>query len=320
MRAAAFACIYLLLRRFHRPERIVPGPVSDLQGNCEAVCIHTRKIYDSCRDKDCVEDLRFYPTAASQETLCRAQTVKGGRAELLYTYIDVEPVVFNRGFYTVDLRYFYRVVLNAYCSSSRPVEVEGLCVFDKRVILFGSEGIARIFSSHVRAEALDRQMMERSNLPVAVVETADIKQGDQSGQAQAFLGEGQVPTAFIAGLRYTVSCPVEGGRGHGHLSGSCVFGELSGGLCSSVGDGQTLRCPGKTRAHGIGGDPWGVVRCGLYLFPASAGGSGVPDPCGLRTCMGGDGKAADLSAGGFPFWRSLLRTERRTVGNGGHPG
>lgn len=32
------------------PERIVPGPVSD--GNCEAVCIHTRKIYDSCREED----------------------------------------------------------------------------------------------------------------------------------------------------------------------------------------------------------------------------------------------------------------------------
>lgn len=34
------------------PERIVPGPVSNLRDNCEAVCIHTKKIYDSCRDKD----------------------------------------------------------------------------------------------------------------------------------------------------------------------------------------------------------------------------------------------------------------------------
>ena len=72
-------------------------------------------------DKDCIEDLRFYPTMASQEILCRSQSVKGGKAELLYTYIDVEPVVFNRGFYTVDMRYFYRVTLNAYCSCPRPV-------------------------------------------------------------------------------------------------------------------------------------------------------------------------------------------------------
>ena len=32
-------------------ERIAPGPVSNIK-DCEAVCIHTIKIYDSCRDKD----------------------------------------------------------------------------------------------------------------------------------------------------------------------------------------------------------------------------------------------------------------------------
>lgn len=32
-------------------ERIAPGPVSNIK-DCEAVCIHTKKIYDSCRDKD----------------------------------------------------------------------------------------------------------------------------------------------------------------------------------------------------------------------------------------------------------------------------
>ena len=155
------------------PERIVPGPVSGVKDNCEAVCIHTKKIFDSCRDKDCIEDLRFYPTVAGQDILNRAQSVKGGQAELLYTYINVEPVVFNRGFYTVDMRFFYRVTLNAYCSCPRPVEVEGLCVFDKRVILFGSEGNAKIFSSQMRIDALDRQMLEQSNMPVAVVEAVD---------------------------------------------------------------------------------------------------------------------------------------------------
>ncbi len=154
-------------------ERIVPGPVCPSQDNCEAVCIHTRKIYDSCKDKDCVEELRFYPTQCSQELLSRAQTVKGGKAELLYTYIDVEPVVFNRGFYTVDMRFFYRVTLNAYCNCPRPQEVEGLCVFDKRVILFGSEGSAKIFSSRTRPDALDRQNIQQSNMPVAVVEAVD---------------------------------------------------------------------------------------------------------------------------------------------------
>ena len=156
-------------------EKVNPGPIgrSGCADEQEAVCIHTKKIFDSCRDKDCIEDLRFYPTMSGQEILNRAQSVKGGKAELLYTYINVEPVVFNRGFYTVDMRYFYRVTLNAYCGSPRPVEVEGLCVFDKRVILFGSEGSAKIFSSQVRPDGLDRQMIEQSNMPVAVVEAVD---------------------------------------------------------------------------------------------------------------------------------------------------
>ena len=31
--------------------------------------------------------------------------IKGGTAELLYVYTDVEPVSFNRGFYSVDMRF-----------------------------------------------------------------------------------------------------------------------------------------------------------------------------------------------------------------------
>ncbi len=32
------------------PSCVVPGPVEDLNGIREAVCIHTRKIFDSCRE------------------------------------------------------------------------------------------------------------------------------------------------------------------------------------------------------------------------------------------------------------------------------
>lgn len=34
------------------PERVVPGPISGNRENCEAVCIHTKKIFDSCREED----------------------------------------------------------------------------------------------------------------------------------------------------------------------------------------------------------------------------------------------------------------------------
>ena len=155
------------------PEMVVPGPVTEERSIREAVCIHTRKIFDSCRDKDCIEDLRVYPTRSSQEAIDRALSVRAGCAELLYAYIDVEPVSFNRGFYTVDVRYFYRITADAFIGAARPVEVTGLAVFDKRVILFGSEGSAKIFSSAGTNCAPDRQDLPGSSAPVAVVEAVD---------------------------------------------------------------------------------------------------------------------------------------------------
>lgn len=154
-------------------DKVMPGPVQDTACIREAVCIHTKKIFDSCRDKDCLEDLRFYPTQSSQAVIDRALSIKAGTAELLHAYIDVEPVGFNRGFYTVDVRYFYRITADAFVGAARPVTVTGLAVFDKRVILFGSEGSAKVFSSEYIQDGLDDQMMGRTNLPTAVVEAVD---------------------------------------------------------------------------------------------------------------------------------------------------
>ena len=64
------------------PEKVMPGPVEDSCGIREAVCIHTRKIFDSCRDKDCIEDLRFYPKLQCVDIINRALSVKGGSAKL----------------------------------------------------------------------------------------------------------------------------------------------------------------------------------------------------------------------------------------------
>lgn len=83
----------------------------------------------------------------------------------------MEPISFNRGFYTVDVRYFYYVTAEAFVCAARPVEVAGLCVFDKRVILFGSEGSAKVFTSTSCAGSSDVVMC--GNLPVAVVEAVD---------------------------------------------------------------------------------------------------------------------------------------------------
>lgn len=148
-------------------DRVIPGPVDGTAGIREAVCVHTRKVFDSCRDKDCVEDLPVYPTTASQPTVLAATSIRPRACELLGVQLDVDEISFNRGFYTVDVRYWYKIRGEAYPSS---MAVEGLAFFDKRVILFGSEGSSKQFSS-LDDEA--RADFEASGLPIAVVDAVD---------------------------------------------------------------------------------------------------------------------------------------------------
>ena len=51
-------------------------PKGDLSSVRESVCIHTKKIFDSCRDKDCIEDLRVYLTRESQAILDRSANAR----------------------------------------------------------------------------------------------------------------------------------------------------------------------------------------------------------------------------------------------------
>ena len=156
------------------PDKVSPGPIHGAGSQCkEAVCIHTKKVYDACKDKDCCEDLRVYPTRCGQNVLDRAINVKCRNAELIWAYIDVEPIPFNRGFFTIDVKFFYRITVDAFCGVGRPTEVTGLATFDKRVVLFGSEGNVRIFTSKFIPGTNDRQRMENDNLPTAVVEVVD---------------------------------------------------------------------------------------------------------------------------------------------------
>lgn len=158
-----------------------PGPICGSNNNCsdggihEAVCVHTSKVYDSCRSKECLRDIRVYLCRDAQELLNSGSVVavKPRSAELLCVKIDVEKVQFNRGFYTVDIRFFYKIECEVNCLVGRPRIIEGLSVFDKRVVLCGGEGGARIFSSRYVEDGMDVQLCPNSNKPTAVVEVVD---------------------------------------------------------------------------------------------------------------------------------------------------
>ncbi len=146
-------------------DRVVPGPVESSASIREAVCINTKKIFDSCRDKDCVDDLRVYPTVTSQSYIENALSIRPRSAELLYVDVNVEPISFNRGYYTVDCTYFYRVTCETFPAGQ---QCTGLAVFDKRVMLFGSEGSVKTFSSDTAAA-----QASIDDAPTAVVNSVD---------------------------------------------------------------------------------------------------------------------------------------------------
>ena len=143
---------------------------ADLQ---QAMSIHTRKITDSCRDKDCIEDLRVYLTQSSQDVLNSAAGARVRNAELLYSYIDVEPVAFDRNHYCIDVTFYYQIQADAITGAVHPTALYGLAVFTKRAILCGEDSRAHIFRSDTHIGGADGITHMRSNRPIAVVEVTD---------------------------------------------------------------------------------------------------------------------------------------------------
>jgi len=165
-------------------DKVVAGLIcgNDLSKIREAVCIHTDKIYDSCKEKDCIEDAKvfFRCPEKAQVIIDHAINVKVRRAEIVDVFADVEEVPFKRGFFTVDVKFFIRVTLDFFIPKAtmgtRIVTLHGLVTFDKKVILFGSEGSVKIFSSHFVKHGIDDQVrtkLEGDNRPVAKVEVAE---------------------------------------------------------------------------------------------------------------------------------------------------
>ncbi|MGX8699044.1 MAG: hypothetical protein ACSW8F_03825 [bacterium] len=129
----------------------------------ETVCVHTDKIYDACKNRECFEDLRVWLTAGGQQALEAAPSVRARSAELLWVGTQVEPVQFNRGHFTIGLTYYYKVV----AETGSGARIRGLAAAQKRVLLYGSEGNARIFRSD---EPLESALAGCGKKPTCIVE------------------------------------------------------------------------------------------------------------------------------------------------------
>ena len=145
----------------------------DPQDLKQAMSVHTRKITDSCRDKDCIEDLRVYLTTGSQSILDGCSSTRVRSAELLYTGIEVEPVAFDRSHFCIDITFYYKILADAVIGTGRPACLYGLAVFSKRAVLCGEDSRAHTFRSDTVLGGPDGLTRLCSNLPTAVVEVLD---------------------------------------------------------------------------------------------------------------------------------------------------
>ena len=114
--------------------------------NDRSTCIDVNKIFDSAKDKDCIEDLKVYLGPEGQEFIDNASNIRTKCAEVLWASISVSDVAFNKGYYSVDVRYYFRLCFEA-CVMGRAREFCGIAVYDKQVVMYGGEGNVSVYTS-----------------------------------------------------------------------------------------------------------------------------------------------------------------------------
>ena len=150
------------------------GQAGGNAGGNGTVCIDTKRVLDSCRDRDCFEDTRVYLTCTGEEILANSSNVRTRSARLLWAYVGVDEVPFNCGFFKIVIRYYIEVEFEACLGVGRSQCFKGLAALEKEVILYGGEGRAITFTSSPTNNYCGIcNMKVGTNDPVAVVETVE---------------------------------------------------------------------------------------------------------------------------------------------------
>ncbi len=125
--------------------------MNDVRPSCsssrDTAFIDTYKIYDSCRDKDCLEDVAVFLTDYGRDVIEHSSNVRCCSAEITAADITVDPVPFNNGFYRVDIRIYVKMTFECCVNMTNRQLIEGLAVCDKSTVLYGGECGASVFRS-----------------------------------------------------------------------------------------------------------------------------------------------------------------------------
>lgn len=155
-------------------ENRFPCGASDRGGSkTETVCIDTNRVLDSCRDRDCFEDVKVLLTDLGNEILEHTTNIRAKSACIVSTQIVIDPIKFNRGFYSVNIKFYVKICFEACLCGGRSQDFEGIAVLEKRVILYGSESNVSVFKS--TSDSTDfcsapDPCYSCKNVPMAIVE------------------------------------------------------------------------------------------------------------------------------------------------------
>lgn len=141
----------------------------------ESLGIEASRILDACRDRDCFEDTRVFLTAYGEELIARTNNVRVKSACLTGANIVTSPVQFNRGFYSVDIKFYVTLTFEVCVPLGQSQEFEGVAVLEKRVVLYGGESNVSVFRSSESDSycAIPEMVCCKKNSPEAVIEALE---------------------------------------------------------------------------------------------------------------------------------------------------
>lgn len=150
-------------------------PCTGSSGGRDTVCIDTNRVLDSCRDRDCFENVRVYLSDYGNEVLEHTSAIRTRSAKIVSTFIGVDPIQFNCGFFAITIRFYVKVCVEACLGGGRSQELEGIAVLEKRVILYGGESNVNIFKSNSCDDfcSCPKPNCGEKNEPTAIVEVVD---------------------------------------------------------------------------------------------------------------------------------------------------
>jgi hypothetical protein len=120
--------------------------------------------------------VQVFLTGYGNEIIERTGNIRVKNSCIAWSNIAVDPIAFNRGFYSVNTRLYIRMTFEGCLAPGRIQEFDGIAVLDKNVILYGGESNLNVFKSNGTngfCEAPTELCCSEGTVPTAVVEVVD---------------------------------------------------------------------------------------------------------------------------------------------------